>query len=55
MAAIISVQIGTNAARPSPIVPAIPAIPRASATVGSPGASCQDQQERDLTGRQAGP
>ena len=35
MAAIISVQTGTNRARPSPIVPVIPAIPRASAMVAA--------------------
>src|SRR5205807_2507507 len=35
MAAIISVQAGTNAARARPIVPVIPAIPRARATVAT--------------------
>src|SRR5690348_1024697 len=35
MAAIIRVQMATNAARPSPIVPVIPAIPRASAIVAA--------------------
>jgi len=39
MAAIISVQAGTNATRPSPIVPVIPAIPRASATVAAQAAA----------------
>ena len=35
IAAIISVHTGTNATRPSPIVPVIPAIPRAMATVAA--------------------
>jgi len=33
MAAIISVHTGTNTPRPSPMVPVMPAIPRASSTV----------------------
>jgi hypothetical protein len=35
IAAIISVHTGTNTAGPSPIVPVIPAIPRARATVAA--------------------
>ena len=39
IAAIISVHTGTNATRPSPIVPVIPAIPRARPTVAAQAAA----------------
>ena len=53
MAAIISVQMATKAARPSPIVPVIPAIPRAMVDGRRPGPGGQDQEHGHLAGGQA--
>jgi hypothetical protein len=56
MAAIISVHTGANTARPSPIVPVIPAIPRASTTVAAQAPTARISSSwgaRDLTGCQA--